>query len=167
MSRSTTMKTSAAFPKNDIISPILHGASRIERSSDRLVFEPLGLSFTAFKILKYLSCIGPASPVAMLEFLGGTKSNLSQRFQNLERKGLVKKLSSPVGKDRRYVAFGLTPAGKRKLRTIETRAETESLRLLEYFSKSEIEAHHAFFKKLLSLLSQTGTEACAGCDMKK
>ncbi|MEI6650722.1 MAG: hypothetical protein WCL23_04810 [Candidatus Moraniibacteriota bacterium] len=155
----------AVFPASDIISPILHGASRIERVSDHLIFEPLGLSFAAFKILKYLSCAGPTSPKTMLPFIGGTKSNLSQRFSHLEKSGLVRKLPA-TGSDRRYVAFGLTPAGSRKLGSIETRAKREGQRLIEHFTKAEIAAHHAFFKKLLSLLSQTDAEGCTGCEMK-
>ena len=156
----------AVFPASDIISPILHGASRIERISDHIIFEPLGLSFAAFKILKYLSCAGPTSPKTMLPFIGGTKSNLSQRFRYLEKAGLVRKLPAE-GSDHRYVAFELTPTGKRKLGRIETRAKREGQRLAEHFTKAEIAAHHAFFKKLLSLLSQTDAEGYASCEMKK
>ncbi|HWQ60597.1 MAG TPA: MarR family transcriptional regulator [Candidatus Fimivivens sp.] len=151
---------------DDLVSPILHAATRIERLSDRLIFEPLDLSFTAFKILKYLAIAGPSSPGAILECLGGTKSNLSQRLGTLERKGLVERLPSKSGSDRRFAAFALTAFGKRKLRTVETRAEKEGLRLSGYFSKSEITAHAAFFRKLLSLLDQAESHGCTECDPK-
>jgi DNA-binding MarR family transcriptional regulator len=153
-----------SFPADDIISPILHAATRIERLSDRLIFEPADLSFTAFKILKYLAIAGPSSPGAILECLGGTKSNLSQRLGMLQRKGLVERLPSKSGSDRRFAAFALTTSGKRKLKTVETRAEKEGLRLSGYFSKSEITAHAAFFKKLLSLLDQAESNGCTECD---
>jgi DNA-binding MarR family transcriptional regulator len=163
--KETTVK--ATFPADDMISPILHAATRIERLSDRLIFEPLDLSFTAFKILKYLAITGPSSPGTMLECLGGTKSNLSQRLGMLQRKDLVKRLPSKIGSDRRFAAFALTTAGKRKLRTVEMRAEKEGLRLSGYFSKSEIAAHAAFFHKLLSLLVQAESNGCTGCVSKE
>lgn len=164
MKQVKTTGKKGTLPADDMISPILHAATRIERLSDRLIFEPLGLSFTAFKILKYLAIAGPSSPGAILECLGGTKSNLSQRLGTLERKGLAERLPSKKGGDRRFAAFALTASGKRKLKTVETRAEKEGLRLSGYFSKSEITAHAAFFKKLLSLLDQAESNDCTGCD---
>ncbi|NTW90134.1 MAG: helix-turn-helix domain-containing protein [Candidatus Moranbacteria bacterium] len=164
MKQAKETRKKGSFPADDMISPILHAATRIERLSDRLIFEPLDLSFTAFKILKYLAIAGPSSPGAILECLGGTKSNLSQRLGTLERKGLVERLPSKSGSDRRFAAFALTAFGKRKLRTVETRAEKEGLRLSGYFSKSEITAHAAFFKNLLSLLDQAESNSCTECD---
>lgn len=164
MKQAKTTDKKGSLPADDMISPILHAATRIERLSDRLIFEPAGLSFTAFKILKYLAIAGPSSPGIILECLGGTKSNLSQRLGILQRKGLMKRHSPQTGSDRRFAAFALTASGKRKLRTVETRAEKEGLRLSEYFSKSEITAHAAFFKKLLSLLDQAESNDCTGCD---
>lgn len=166
MKHPTTNEAENTVPTDDMVSPILHAATRIERLSDRLIFEPLDLSFTAFKILKYLSVAGPSSPGSMLECLGGTKSNLSQRLGTLERKGLVERLPSKSGSDRRFVAFALTASGKRKLRTVETRAEKEGIRLSGYFSKSEITTHAAFFRKLLSLLDQAESSGCTECDPK-
>ncbi len=147
-----------------IVEPIVRAATLIERLSDRHIFEPAGLSFTAFKILKYLAVTGASSPGVILECLGGTKSNLSQRLGTLQRKGLVERLPHKKGSDRRFAAFALTTSGKRKLRVIEARAEKEGLRLSECFSKSEIAAHAAFFKKLLSLLDQAQSNSCTGCD---
>lgn len=145
---------------DDIVTPILRVATRIERLSDRHIFEPVGLSFAAFKILKHLSVSGPSSPGTMLVSLGGTKSNLSQRLGTLERKGFVKRLPPRTGGDRRFADFALTTSGKKKLRSTETLAEKEGLRLAGHFSKTERSSHASFFEKLLSLLDQAESGDC-------
>ncbi|NTW15781.1 MAG: MarR family transcriptional regulator [Candidatus Moranbacteria bacterium] len=167
MKNSGVDREKAGVPTDDVLSPILHAAERIERISDRLVFEPMNLSFSAFKILRLLSGFGPMSPGDMLGMLSGTKSNLSQRLATLEKYGFVNRTPSPAGKDRRYTIFAITPLGKRKLRDVQERAEKEGLRLSQLFSKSEIDGHVAFFRKLLTLLSRTDEEGCPGCDTKR
>jgi DNA-binding MarR family transcriptional regulator len=163
MEKTTGNGTTEGFPADDIVPPILHAAAIIERLSDRHIFEPAGLSLTAFRILALLDHTGPTPSTRILETTGGTKSNLSQRLGMLARKGFVRRIPAPSGTDRRITPFRITPAGRRKLRETERLARDAGIRLSGLFSERELATHRAFFRKLLSLLDRAGSHGCTEC----
>ncbi len=160
MEKTPRNSVAEGFPTDDIVPPILHAAAIIERLSDRHIFEPAGLSLTAFRILALLDHTGPTPSTRILETIDGTKSNLSQRLGMLARKGFVRRIPAPSGTDRRITPFRITPAGRRKLRETERLARDAGLRLSGLFSERELAAHRAFFRKLLSLLDCAESHGC-------
>lgn len=136
----------------DMISPLFCATHLLETLGNRYIFNPVGLTATSFKILSALKK-GRLVPCAILLEVGGLKSNLSQRLQALEKKDLIRRFhSSPH--DKRKIAFELTKSGKRLLKQAETHAKYASLSFEKEFTPAELKQHHAFFEKLIFLLTK-------------
>ncbi len=94
-----------------LVIQIIATAHRLERLAERHFFAHFKLSGPNGKILMILGKRAPLTPSQLVECVGGTKSNVTQRLNVLERQGLVKR-SSPKGqKDKRLVTVDLTPLG--------------------------------------------------------
>jgi DNA-binding MarR family transcriptional regulator len=138
--------------KAPITDSIVCLAARLENIADRYVFGPMGMSAASFKILGVLSHADRMTPGEILRFTGGSKSNVSQRLRFLEKEGLIRRLSDSGAKDRRHVAVSLTPAGRKKVASVARQFAKAHLKLEEHFTKKEIQAHLAFFRKLGNVL---------------
>lgn len=126
-------------------------AMRLEVVANRYVFTPMRMSFASVKILGYLACAGPATPTGILESVGGTKSNVSQRLDKLEKEGFVSRRSETEG-DRRKVLIRVTPRGLASLKEVKKRLAKARRAMNACFSKDEIEANAAFCEKMIAIL---------------
>lgn len=91
------------------------------------------------------------APKEIMKLVGGTKSNISQRLDYLEKKGYVKIYKNMTG-DKRKSSVKLTAAGKEKLQEIKSHFKKVKLELESNFSQEEIERHFAFFNKLNKII---------------
>lgn len=98
------MESSRALHLLERISSLLR--SELRKSS------AAGLEPVHFAALGYLARANrfSANPLAVAEYLGLTKGNVSQRLMVLERKGLLRKTAGK--EDRRTVRLQLTPRGR-------------------------------------------------------
>jgi hypothetical protein len=55
-------------------------AVRIEALTERYLFKPIGVTSASFKILFFVKKHPGCSPCQIMDYLGGTKSNITQRL---------------------------------------------------------------------------------------
>lgn len=137
--------------ENSNLRLIMVAASRIEALTNHYIFLPAGLTSASFQILRILYIEGPKSPTSLLERLGSTKSNITQRLQNLEKKGLVSRVAEEG--DKRSVRIALTDEGVSKINSIINQIETAERHMEKYFTPDELASHVIFFTKLHKLLN--------------
>lgn len=147
-------RQTCAFDRSDIAAPIFCAWWRLESLANRHVFGPVGLSSSTFRILALLAH-GSATHGAILQQLDTTKSNLSQRLRGLEDRGLVRRTN---GTNRHTTTFALTVAGRRTLTRAATLARRHGLEFDGAFTRAELDAHSAFFTKLLDLIGRKEQE---------
>lgn len=123
-------------------------ALRIEKMSQNLIFKPLALSRTSFNILVILSNLGSQSPGEIAELLGTGRSNISQRFNLLEKKSLVEKDFSGQLKDKRFLLFKITKLGKLKLEEASNYYHKHSLNIERLFNQQDLGNFLKFIKKI-------------------
>lgn len=130
-------------------------AMRLENLGNRFIFEPLGLTAASLKIVGLLHHLGPMTPSAIGERLGSTKSNITQRLNFLEKKGLVSRQASKSGQgDGRSVSVCLTAYGRRQLKLINSALKEHQLHIAKYFTPEEIQANLDFLKRFNEILDQ-------------
>lgn len=134
-----------------IVEPIIMTAARMEVIANRLFFHSLDISVANVKILHVLCHQPDITPKEILELVGGTKSNISQRLDALEKKGLII-MKRQADHDKRKVQVQLTDQGKKKLQAIKVHIGKIKKELESHFTQKEIQQHFVFFKKLNRLL---------------
>lgn len=137
-----------------IAEPIICVASRLEYIANKFVFNPMGTTSASIKILRLLQKIGPMTPNRILELSSGTKSNISQRLNNLEVKGYIIRDYAVFKDDKRKVVVKPTARGKDLLKQVEKRLKKGHLSLEQRFSKKEIADHQKFFQKIKDILDK-------------
>lgn len=137
---------------NIITSPIVLTSARLEAIADRFVFIPMETSLASVRILRILQQNGSMNPKKIMEFSGGTKSNVSQRLKYLEEKGHVTRKYASVPNDKRRVLVEITKDGIKHLDFIDRRLKKAQMKLIGYFSQEEIDQHLAFFEKINSII---------------
>ena len=138
------------IPTKPIPESILRAAARIKTVADHQVFNPLGMTTSTFRILNLLaqSEDGRRTPGYLMKFVGGTKSNMSQRLNFLAKNKLIKRVEPKVGEDNRKVFITLTPVGKTLVSDVTKKIAKAKLRLENFFTPAEIANHFAFIEKL-------------------
>ena len=131
---------------DNVIPLIVFTSLRMEAWADNHVFKQFGLTSASFRIMALIDRLGPSSPSRMIELLGSSKSNLTQRLGFMLRAGLVKK--NKEGEDGRRVVVALTSSGKQKYRSAFRIAKQYNDRLQSLFNDKELEAYFAFMEKL-------------------
>jgi len=134
-----------------IIEPIIFTASRLEAIANRYIFSPIEMNISSVKIMGILCRKKIMTPKEIMEFVGGTKSNISQRLDSLEKKGYIKTHKNKIN-DKRKVLVELTALGRDKLKDLKSQLRKVKLELESNFTKKEIDQHFAFFKKLDTLV---------------
>ena len=135
---------------------ILRTAARIKTLSDRFVFNPVGMTTSTFRILNllYESKNNSLTPGELLKFSGGTKSNMSQRLNFLEKQDYIKRVGGKGGEDRRKVFVELTSKGKSLVKNINTRTARVKNRLERDFPKQEINQYFDFIAQVNQFLDE-------------
>lgn len=139
--------------KESFANSFIMTAMRLEALSERYLFKPLGLTSSSFNILAFIQSNKSCSPIDILHYLGGTKSNVTQRLAFLERQGLVVAKKLREG-DKRKIVLDLTPAGKKKMSDILAIFKKNSIHIDKFFTKSELLAHLSFMSKLNKILDE-------------
>jgi DNA-binding MarR family transcriptional regulator len=132
--------------QHSIASHIMCIAGRLEQHGNRLLFEPMGLSFSSARIL-LLIAHGMNSPLQIQEALRVTKSNVSQRLTLLEEKGLIAR-SATSGGDQRCRNITLTDLGKEKADALMNAISLKSLELERSLHPDDV----ATFQRLLTTI---------------
>lgn len=140
----------------DLDIPSLVGATalRLEMTADHLLFKPLNLTAASFRILAVLDRCGASTPTELISYLGGTKSNITQRLGFLNRGGLVKTARLKSG-DGRKILVSLTTAGRKQIKTVREIFETHNVHVEKFFRPEEIKGFVDFIIKL-----NQGLDAC-------
>ena len=136
---------------HSIIEPIILTASRLEVIANRYLFGPIGMNIPNVKIMSLLCRKKIMTPKEIMELAGGTKSNISQRLDSLEKKGFVE-MRKGAASDKRLVLVKLSALGKKKLLEMHKQIREVKLELESNFTKKEIAQHYAFFNKLNKLV---------------
>lgn len=134
-----------------IVEPIIFTASRLEVIANRYLFVPIEMNISSVKIMGLLCRRKIMTPKQIMELAGGTKSNISQRLDSLEKKGYVE-MRKNTGKDKRKVLVTLSPLGRKKLIEVQKKLKKVKLELESNFTREEIQKHFAFFDKLNKLV---------------
>jgi MarR family transcriptional regulator, organic hydroperoxide resistance regulator len=121
---------------------------RLKTIANRFVFSPMGITGAKFRILRLLCCDGQKRPSDIMKFAGGTKSNVSQRLNALEKDDLIRRLPPKKGDDRRNVMIEVTPKGKALIEKLIGKFSKSTEALKDKFTPKEIETHFAFIEKL-------------------
>ena len=140
----------------DLDIPSLVGATalRLEMIADHLLFKPLNLTAASFRILAVIDRCGTMTPTDLIESLGGTKSNITQRLAFLNRSGLVK-TARLKGGDGRKVLVSLTESGRRQVLTVRAIFQEHNVHVEKFFKPAEIKSFVHFIIKL-----NQGLDAC-------
>lgn len=137
---------------DQIAGSIIYIGARLESIANHYVFAPMGISSVSVKILGMLCCGRALSPSEILERLGGTKSNVSQRLNFLEKEGLIER--THANQDRRKVAIQLTKKGTERMNAIMERLTKAQISLESKFSKQELQQHRKFIEKINRILDE-------------
>lgn len=129
-------------------------AMRLEALMERYLFKPSGLSAASFKILSFVKNNKDCSPSEILDYLGGTKSNITQRLNFLERSSFICS-NKPRNGDKRRVLVCLSKAGEKKLSEVMNKFKENSIHFEKFFTKEEISNHLSFMVKLNESLDKT------------
>ncbi|MFA6393405.1 MAG: MarR family transcriptional regulator [Patescibacteria group bacterium] len=134
---------------------IILTATRLEQFANAHVLNPIGLNMTTAKIMGFLYIHEKITPSDILKFTGGTKSNITQRLNNLEKKGFIRRLIPESGAiDKRKILVSLTKKGRNKFDEAHKLINKDSLDLEKEFSQKENNLHYEFLKKINILLNQ-------------
>ena len=128
---------------------ILATATRLEVVANKYVFHPMNISFMSVKILGYLSCSKKATPTDILNSVGGTRSNISQRLNYLEKEGYIIRTFAKFSDDKRKVVIKITNKGNNILEEVSQRLSRAQKALKSRFTKKELEDNEAFCKKMM------------------
>ncbi|MFH0776165.1 MAG: MarR family transcriptional regulator [Patescibacteria group bacterium] len=127
---------------------------RLKTIANRFVFAPSGTTGAQFRILRMLANEGPQRPSDIMKYAGGTKSNVSQRINALEDEGLVLRLPTQKGSDRRNVLVEITPKGKTLVAKLLGKFTKSSKALEGKFSTQEIQAQTDFLQKMNRIMDE-------------
>lgn len=122
-------------------------ALRLESIADHLVFKPMKLTSASFRILRVLDKFGEMTPSEIINYLGGTKSNITQRLYHLNRSGLIK-LRKPDTGDQRKIIASLTPHGIDSLKQVLKSFTVSQVGAENFFTPSELKNLSNFLIKL-------------------
>lgn len=137
-----------------ITEPIIFTATRLESIANRYIFVPIGTTAAMMKILGLLKKKGPMTPVQIMNLAGGTKSNVSQRLNTLEKSNLIVRSHAVISNDRRKVMVKLTFKGKEQMEMIKKQMRKAQLCLSKHFTEREIRQHIEFFEKINEILDK-------------
>lgn len=134
-------------------------AMRLEALSEIYLLKPLGLTAASFKILSFIKNNDQCSPMDIICYLGGTKSNITQRLSFLEKNNLVSLSRQKTG-DKRKVIISLTTQGLDKLKVVREVFHDKSIHIENFFSQEELNEHLNFMLKLSDILGQCEKKLC-------
>lgn len=139
---------------DNLSEPIMQAALRLQKIAQQHIFHKIGLSSTSVKILYIIDRKKNTTPSDIMNTVGGTRSNISQRLSHLEKMGYIVRTHHNASTDKRIVHVSLTTLGTEKIREIRKWVKKANICIEQYFTPAELAAHNAFFAKLNTLLAQ-------------
>jgi DNA-binding MarR family transcriptional regulator len=140
---------------------IMCTAAKLERFVNRFHFESMDLTFSSAMIL-FIVKMGETTPAGIREFLGVTKSNVTQRLNALEEKGLVERRRD-MESDRRTQTLRLTSEGEVKYTEINRILSSRALELEQTIGKTDAADLRRILSKIDALVEDQNTShGCAG-----
>lgn len=133
---------------------IMFSAVRLEQLANRYVFGPGGLSSVSVKIMRVLERQPGLTPGEIMEAVGGSKSNVTQRLNFLQREGYVQRFYATFAGDKRKISIRLTSRGRQKFRMMDKRSKKAQLLLEKHFSQQELKDFFDFIAKMHQILDQ-------------
>jgi DNA-binding MarR family transcriptional regulator len=113
-------------------------------------FDPFGLRFIDYSVLRMLQLEGELSPTRLAELVVRSSGGMTQILDRLERSGLVARKPDPT--DRRRLIVGLTPAGLRLVKRANRAWVAQKQELLAGAGPAEFErlddAVHELMRRL-------------------
>lgn len=140
--------------KNNVAISIVSTARRLTAVAEECVFKPIKLSHTSVRIMDILRHRKSASFNEIVEIMGESKSNVSQRINTLVKQRLLKKVFGSDPKDKRKSEISLTAQGVKKMEEIERKMKRAQVHLGKIFSRRELHNHFAFFEKINRVLDE-------------
>lgn len=138
--------------RDSLADPFIMTAMRLETLTERYLFKPTGISSASFKILAFIKNSPGCSPSQILNYLGGTKSNITQRLNLLEKNKYIS--SSRSTGDKRKVLIFIDSSGVEKFNEVVDNFRKNSIYLEKFFNKKELCAHFSFMLKFNSILDK-------------
>lgn len=145
------MKNSDILNQKGLFQRLIMIATRLEANANRYYFEPMGLTTTYCKIICMLASKEGMTPTEILRMTGGTKSNISQRLDVLEKQGYAKR-STPDTGDKRNVRIELTEKGRNKFEEVKEFVNKKSDFLEQQFTTEEKIHLHNIIDKLNKIM---------------
>lgn len=139
---------------NAITHPIIYTSTRLEAIADRYIFSPMGTTAASMKILRLVKEQGPLTSQRIGELGGGTKSNVSQRLDYLEKKGYILREQDNFPGDKRKVLVKITEKGLKQIEEIQKRMRRAQICLSRHFTEEEIAGHSKFFVKVNQIIDK-------------
>lgn len=140
--------------KRSLPEQIILTATRLESFANRYIFEPTGITSPAIKIMGILAKHGEKTPTEIMNLLGSTKSNITQRLNWLEKKKFIVRNYAKNSSDKRQIMVSLTESGYLKLKSIAKIMKKSQFNLSKYFTKKELASIGNFFIKVNKLVDE-------------
>ncbi len=119
-------------------------------------FDPFGLRFIDYSVLRMLELEGQLSPTRLAELVVRSSGGMTQILDRLERSGLVARKPEPT--DRRRLIVGLTPAGLRLVKRANRAWVAQKQELLAGAGPAEFERLDGAVQELLRRLDDGADE---------
>jgi DNA-binding MarR family transcriptional regulator len=132
---------------------LVYTGARLEMIGNRYIFEPLGMTSSSMRILDMLMKHKRLTPTELLDRIGSSKSNITQRLNFLEKCGLIERIES-ARNDKRQTVIALTGKGGKKYRAIAAMLKKRTMHIEKFFCRAEIDEMGRFLKKLNKLMDE-------------
>jgi DNA-binding MarR family transcriptional regulator len=145
--------TAADYHADDELSAFFARLSRVSLLLDNFqhrVFDPLGLRWIDYSVLRVLQIEGPPyqlSPTRLSELVVRSTGGMTQILDRLQRADLTERTPDPS--DRRRVIVGLTPAGLRLVKRANRAWVAEKKELLGDLDTGELNVLDSAVRTLL------------------
>jgi len=139
--------------KHRLAGILVYTAMRLEKIADNYIFQPMHLSTASFRILMMLRQLGPQSPSDIMEALGGTKYNITQRLNHLAKKKMIT-LKHGEEKDKRRSSAAITASGRAQVNQALKTFKKHDLHVENYFTTKEMQDLLRLIRKLNAGLDQ-------------
>lgn len=133
--------------REDFIQNIVENLAKIQRTSVHNRLKDIDLSHAQVGMLYLLSHHQNSNVKQTADFLGISKSAVTQLADQLEAKGLIRRNNDP--QDRRIVLLDLTSEGTKTLKSITKQKLDAIRRALQKLDEKELQQLHSLSQKMI------------------
>lgn len=141
--------------KEELIQSIIENMARCQRPGLNSSWKELGLSHAQVSMLYLVAYHKQASVKQVAEYLGITKSAVSQLMDPLAQKGYVSR--QPDAADRRIIRLSLTSQGRSLLTKLAKHKFAGLRSALETLNPGELDALHKIYTKMATAITTERT----------